>query len=115
MWFSVGGLLGTLRCIGVTRRQIFALIMAEAMLISVIGTTLGLLLGIVLGRSLVTLVTQTINDLYFVVTVRSLTIDPVILLKGGDARHRGDTDRRSHARTGGDARPTAPGVEPEQH
>ncbi len=77
------GLLGTLRCIGVTRRQIFALIMAEAVLISVIGTTLGLLLGIVLGRSLVTLVTRTINDLYFVVTVRSLTIDPAILLKGG--------------------------------
>jgi putative ABC transport system permease protein len=75
-------LLGTLRCIGVTRRQVVGLVLLEALLISVIGTILGLLLGVVLGRGLVGLVTQTINDLYFVVTVRGLSIEPLVLLKG---------------------------------
>lgn len=85
MTFSVvqrRGLLGTLRCIGVTRRQIFGLVLAEAALVSVVGALLGLLLGVGLGRGLVQLVTRTINDLYFVVTVRGLDIDPFVLLKG---------------------------------
>ncbi len=76
------GLLGTLRCIGVSRREIFTLILVEAALLGLLGSTLGVLLGIVLGRGLVTLVTQTINDLYFVVTVRGLFITPATLLKG---------------------------------
>lgn len=76
------GLLGTLRCLGVTRRQIGGLILAEALLISLVGSLLGLGLGTLLGRGLVGLVTRTINDLYFVVTVRDLSIDPLVLLKG---------------------------------
>ena len=76
------GLLGTLRCIGVTQRQIFVLVMAEALLISLVGSALGLVLGVALGRGLVNLVTRTINDLYFVVTVRGLDLQPWVLLKG---------------------------------
>lgn len=76
------GLLGALRCMGVTRREIFVLILSEAALLGVVGSALGVLLGIVLGRGLVTLVTQTINDLYFVVTVRGLFVSPTTLLKG---------------------------------
>ncbi len=75
-------LLGILRCVGVTRRQIFFMVMVEALLISLLGSLAGVLLGIILGRGLVQLVTRTINDLYFVVTIRSLMIDPFILLKG---------------------------------
>jgi putative ABC transport system permease protein len=75
-------LLGTLRCVGVTRRQIAALVLAEAAAISVVGSLLGLGLGVLLGRGLVQLVTRTINDLYFVVTVRGLSVDPGVLLKG---------------------------------
>lgn len=75
-------LLGTLRCIGVTRRQIFALVMIEALVISLVGSLVGVLLGIVLGRGLVRLVTQTITDMYFVMTIRSLIIDPMVLMKG---------------------------------
>lgn len=75
-------LLGTLRCLGVTRGQIAALVLLEAAAISVVGALLGLVLGTLLGRGLVRLVTQTINDLYFVVTVRELLIDPWVLLKG---------------------------------
>jgi len=76
-------LLGTLRCLGVTRRQVFRLILAEAVVISLIGSLIGMGLGILLARGLVVLVTRTINDLYFVVTVRELALDPLVLLKGG--------------------------------
>ncbi len=76
------GLLGTLRCIGVTRGQIFALVLGEALIISIIGSAAGLLLGIALGRGLVGLVTQTINDLYFVVSVRDIAISSGPLIKG---------------------------------
>lgn len=75
-------LIGTLRCIGVTRGQIFTLVLGEAALTSLIGAICGLGLGIVLGRGLVNLVTQSINDLYFVMTVRSFQLDPLVLLKG---------------------------------
>ncbi len=76
------GLLGTLRCVGVTRGQIAALVLGEAAVISLVGSLLGLALGVALGRGLVGLVTQTISDLYFVVTVRGLSLDPAVLLKG---------------------------------
>src|SRR4029078_11961591 len=41
------GLLGTLRCLGVTRQQIFALVLAEALAVGVVGALAGLALGIV--------------------------------------------------------------------
>jgi len=73
---------GTLRCIGVSRAQLAGLVLTEAFIISLLGVAGGLGLGVVLGRGLVGLVTQTINDLYFVVTVRDVQIDPFVLLKG---------------------------------
>jgi putative ABC transport system permease protein len=75
-------LLGTLRCVGVTRAQLAGLVLAEASAISVVGSLLGLGLGVLLGRGLVQLVTRTINDLYFVVTVRGYGVDTGVLLKG---------------------------------
>lgn len=75
-------MLGTLRCVGVARRQIFALVLGEALLIGLIGALAGLALGVALGRGLVGLVTQTINDLYFAVTVRSVDLSSGVLLKG---------------------------------
>ncbi|NOK57278.1 MAG: ABC transporter permease [Chloroflexi bacterium AL-W] len=85
MTFSVvqrRGLIGTLRCIGVTRRQIFTLVLGEALLVGILGTLAGLVLGVLLGRGLVTLVTQTINDLYFTVSVESVAISTTPLIKG---------------------------------
>ncbi len=73
---------GTLRCIGVSRAQLAGLVLTEAFIISLLGVAGGLGLGVILGRGLVGLVTQTINDLYFVVTVRDVQIDPFVLLKG---------------------------------
>lgn len=75
-------LVGTLRALGVTRRQIFSQVIIEAMLIGGIGTVCGIALGIALGSGLVERVVRTINDLYFVVSVSELTVSPLSLLKG---------------------------------
>lgn len=76
-------LIGTLRAIGVTRGQIFGLVLAEAAIVALAGTAAGLGAGVLLARELVRLVTQTINDLYFVVTVRELAVPVAVLVKGG--------------------------------
>ena len=75
-------LFGVLRCLGVTSRQLFWLIMVEAAILSLIGALLGLVLGVILGQGMVGLVTQTINDLYYVVTVRSVAVSGWSLLRG---------------------------------
>lgn len=75
-------LLGILRTLGVTRRQVFALVLGEALAIGASGTLLGLLLGYGLGQGLLALVSRTINDLYFVLSVRELALNPWSLAKG---------------------------------
>ena len=85
MTFSVvqrRGLIGRLRAIGVTRKQVFGVVVGEAVALGVAGTVVGLLLGIAMAFGLVQLITRAINDLYFVVTVRELTIAPFTLVKG---------------------------------
>jgi putative ABC transport system permease protein len=74
--------IGTLRAVGMTRREIFTLILGEAALLGVLGTALGLALGIALGRGAVQLVTQTVNDLFFAVAVREIEIPTFTLVKG---------------------------------
>lgn len=75
-------LFGILRSLGVTSTQLFQLIWVEALVLSFIGSLLGLLLGVILGRGMVNLVTQTINDLYFVVNVQNMTISPISFVRG---------------------------------
>lgn len=75
-------LIGTLRALGVTRREVFSLVLGEALAVAVLGTAAGLGVGVLLGQGLVRLVTQTINDLYFVVTVRDLAVPAATLAKG---------------------------------
>ena len=64
-------LLGMLRALGVSRRQIFTGILGEALLLGLAGTLLGGILGLWLGSGLVHLVTRTIDDLYYTLTVRA--------------------------------------------
>src|SRR5215216_3510216 len=85
MTFSVvqrRSLFGTLRSIGYTREQVFIMVLAEAALVGALGAMLGLGLGVLLGQGAVRMVTQTINDLYFVVNVRGIQIPTSSLLKG---------------------------------
>ena len=74
-------MIARLRAIGVLKKEIFSLIMAEAVLIGFAGTLLGILAGIALANILVVFITQTINDLYFVVTVRELSLDLATFIK----------------------------------
>jgi putative ABC transport system permease protein len=75
--------IGTLRALGMTRPEIFLLIVGEAGLLGFLGSVLGLGLGVVLGRGAVEMVTQTVNDLFFVVAVRDVEIPLWTLVKGG--------------------------------
>ena len=73
MSFSVverRSLFGLLRAVGTSRRQIFGLVAREALEIGLVGSLLGAVAGVVLGKGLVVLVTQTIQDLYFTLSVR---------------------------------------------
>lgn len=74
-------LLGILRALGVTRREIFAVVLMEALLLGVVGTLLGSLLGIWLATGLVDLVTRAVNDLYYVLSVREFYLAPLSLAK----------------------------------
>ena len=75
-------LFGTLRCLGVTGREVFLLVLGEALVIGLLGAFLGVILGVILGQGAVQAVTQTINDLYFVLTVRGVAIPTSSVLKG---------------------------------
>lgn len=75
-------LFGTLRCLGVTQGQLFQLILGESLVLSIVGSLLGLGLGVLLGRSIVGLITQSINDFYFVVYVRDISLSTGTLVKG---------------------------------
>jgi putative ABC transport system permease protein len=74
--------LGTLRSLGVTGGQLFGLIQLETAVVAGLGALLGLGLGWLLGQGAVRLVTQTINDLYYVVSVREAPLTLVSALKG---------------------------------
>jgi len=74
--------LGTLRLLGTTGPQVFALVVVETAAASALGAVLGLGLGWALGQSAVRLVARTINDLYFVVSVTSAPLTLASSAKG---------------------------------
>lgn len=74
--------IGILRALGATKGQVFALILSEAVLLGFVGIALGLALGVIFGRAAVSLVAQTISDLYFAVDVQRVIVEPFTLIKG---------------------------------
>lgn len=75
MTFSVvqrRNFIGLLRALGVTRKEIFGIIIFEAIVLGIFGTIIGVFGGILLARVMVHLVTQSINDLYFVLSVEKM-------------------------------------------
>src|SRR5438132_715517 len=73
-------IMAVLRALGATRGQVLGLVLAEAAALGIVGAACGVLLGLVMGRGLVGLVSQTINDLYFVVAVREMSVPAVSLV-----------------------------------
>lgn len=85
MSFSVlqrRSLIGVFRALGFTRRQLLAMLMLEAAFIGAVAALLGMLLGIVLGEQLLALVSRSINDLYFRVSVSTVDVELLTVLKG---------------------------------
>jgi len=57
--------IGTLRCLGVLRRQILSLFILEALAIACAGSLAGIFAGIFLARAALLAVGQTVNSLFF--------------------------------------------------
>jgi putative ABC transport system permease protein len=73
-------LFGRLRAIGVTPRELFTLILLEAVMMAMLGTLLGMLIGVWLGKGLTRLVAATVSDLYYTVSVSALQLDGTSLM-----------------------------------
>jgi len=63
-----------LRALGATRREVLTIVLSEAAVLGAAGAGLGVLLGLAVGHGLVRLVSQTVNDLYYVVSVQRVTL-----------------------------------------
>jgi putative ABC transport system permease protein len=74
-------IIAVLRALGATRREVLSLVLSEAAVLGIAGAACGVLLGVVIGRGLVGLVAQTINDLYFVVAVNEVSVPVSALVK----------------------------------
>ncbi len=73
-------LFAVMRITGATSGQVFRLIMAEAFVISLLGTLVGVVMGYYLSTFLIRLTTRTINDLYFVLHVQEIWFSPVLAM-----------------------------------
>lgn len=74
-------LIGRLRVLGATRREVFFLVLGEAAVFGLAGAAAGLLIGAALAQELLALVTRTINDLYYSLEVSTVTLSAAILIK----------------------------------
>jgi putative ABC transport system permease protein len=74
-------LIGTLRALGVTRGEVFAQILSEAAVLGAAGTVLGIPLGFLLGKFLLGMVTRSIGDLYFALSVQEVSVTYATFLK----------------------------------
>ncbi len=75
-------LIGVLRALGFTRGQLMSMLLIEAVAIGAVAALAGVLLGVVLGEQLLALVSRSINDLYFRVSVTEVDVETFTILKG---------------------------------
>jgi putative ABC transport system permease protein len=73
--------IGTLRALGATRRQIFAVFLIEGGALGLAGSILGLALGALLAQFSVTAVAKTVQTLYVGIGAGSIVWDPFAIAK----------------------------------
>jgi len=66
--------IAVLRAIGATRGEMLTIVLTEAAALGAAGAVLGILAGLAVGHGLVRLVSQTVNDLYYVVAVQQVAL-----------------------------------------
>ena len=71
--------IGALRSLGVTRNEVRALFLGEALVLGLVGTLLGLAGGFALALFLIGTVSETISTLYVLINVRELAVTPAML------------------------------------
>jgi putative ABC transport system permease protein len=76
------GLIGVLRALGLTRRQLLTMVLAEAAVVGLVAAVAGVIFGALLGEQLLHLVSRTINDLYFRVNVTDVSVSAFTIAKG---------------------------------
>jgi putative ABC transport system permease protein len=74
--------IGTLRALGATSRQIQLLLLLEWLVIGALGSLAGVAGGFALARFLVRFAADTINSLMLVIDVQDIPVDPVIAVTG---------------------------------
>ena len=74
--------IGILRTLGMSRSQVSALFMTEAGIVGLIGGALGCGLGLLMARLMVSLVSQSVTDLYASVAIGSLSLSLAMALEG---------------------------------
>ena len=75
-------LLGRLRALGATRRQLGEIIAMEALLAGLAATAAGLLFGVALAHGLLQVVNRTMIEVYDLLADSNLTLSSISLLKG---------------------------------
>ncbi|MDX2504220.1 MAG: FtsX-like permease family protein [Gammaproteobacteria bacterium] len=84
MMFSVvqrRDLMARMRVLGVTRKELFRQVLAEALVIAILAIGCGLIMALGLAQILLYFVTRTINDLYYVLQVTQLHWTYISVLK----------------------------------
>lgn len=72
--------IGILRSLGVTRNEVRALFLGEAIALGLVGSFLGLAGGLVLARFLVGAVAGTLSSLYVLVSVSQVALEPLTFI-----------------------------------
>lgn len=72
--------IGVLRALGLSGLAVQGLFMAEALVLGIAGSLLGLVLGVVLAGQLVGAVSQTITSLYILASIQNLFISPWVVV-----------------------------------
>lgn len=75
-------IIGVLRALGVTRKELVSALLVEGLVIAAVGVLLGLIAGTFLGEQLVSLVSRSVNDHYYAAREVEANLSAFSIIKG---------------------------------